>query len=100
MLARGCVVNGANVIIIDVNELALEEAKVELEHLASASLSSSPAQVTRSVRLLSGQMSSLTTAIAYAVISQARRESRRWWRGSKRILLHSMHWFIVREYVT
>ncbi|KAF4819801.1 Rhamnolipids biosynthesis 3-oxoacyl-[acyl-carrier-protein] reductase [Colletotrichum tropicale] len=37
MLARGCVVNGANVILIDINEKALADAKTELENLATSS---------------------------------------------------------------
>ncbi|KAK6227633.1 short-chain dehydrogenase [Colletotrichum tabaci] len=37
MLARGCVVNGANVILIDINERALSDTKTELESLATSS---------------------------------------------------------------
>lgn len=33
MLARGCAVNGANTILIDVNERSLEAAKTELQQL-------------------------------------------------------------------
>lgn len=43
MLARGCVVNGANAILIDVNEKALVAVKTELEGLASSS--SSPVEI-------------------------------------------------------
>ncbi|KAF4871558.1 Rhamnolipids biosynthesis 3-oxoacyl-[acyl-carrier-protein] reductase [Colletotrichum siamense] len=39
MLARGCVVNGANVILIDINEKALVDTKTDLENLATASTS-------------------------------------------------------------
>ncbi|KAK5177479.1 hypothetical protein LTR44_010096 [Exophiala sp. CCFEE 6388] len=39
MIARGCVVNGANTILIDVNEQALDETEKELEGLASSSSS-------------------------------------------------------------
>ncbi|GKZ62312.1 hypothetical protein AnigIFM49718_009396 [Aspergillus niger] len=34
MLARGCTVNGANTILIDVNERSLEETKTELQELS------------------------------------------------------------------
>ncbi|KAF5489144.1 Rhamnolipids biosynthesis 3-oxoacyl-[acyl-carrier-protein] reductase [Colletotrichum siamense] len=37
MLARGCVVNGANVILIDINEKALADTKTEVENLATSS---------------------------------------------------------------
>ncbi|KAF4892092.1 Rhamnolipids biosynthesis 3-oxoacyl-[acyl-carrier-protein] reductase [Colletotrichum fructicola] len=37
MLARGCVVNGANVILIDINEKALADTKTELESLTTSS---------------------------------------------------------------
>lgn len=37
MLARGCVVNGANVILIDINEKALAGVKTELDSLATSS---------------------------------------------------------------
>lgn len=33
MIARGCAVNGANTVLIDINENALAEVKTELEHL-------------------------------------------------------------------
>lgn len=35
MLARGCTINGANTILIDVNQNALEQVKAELQALAS-----------------------------------------------------------------
>lgn len=34
MLARGCTINGANTILIDVNKNALEQVKTELQGLA------------------------------------------------------------------
>lgn len=34
MLARGCVVNGANTILIDVNEVAMKEVEDETKKLA------------------------------------------------------------------
>lgn len=37
MIARGCAVNGANTVLIDINEKALAEVKAELEHLISQS---------------------------------------------------------------
>ncbi|CAK97306.1 hypothetical protein AnigIFM63604_006150 [Aspergillus niger] len=36
MLARGCTVNGANTILIDVNERSLEETKTELQELSQS----------------------------------------------------------------
>lgn len=36
MLARGCAVNGANTILIDINERALEAAKTELQQLSQS----------------------------------------------------------------
>jgi hypothetical protein len=35
MLARGCIINGANIILIDVNQNALEQVKAELQALTS-----------------------------------------------------------------
>lgn len=37
MLARGCVVNGSNVILIDIDEKALADIKTELESLTTSS---------------------------------------------------------------
>lgn len=51
MLARGCAVNGANVILIDVNEEALHDAKPELEGLSESSPGSNKIEVVTSVHL-------------------------------------------------
>jgi short-subunit dehydrogenase len=48
MLARGCIVNGANVILIDVNQDALAEVTAELHGLASPA---APVVITRFVWL-------------------------------------------------
>ncbi|EEU38885.1 uncharacterized protein NECHADRAFT_88900 [Fusarium vanettenii 77-13-4] len=45
MLARGCAVNGANVILIDVNEKALHDVKPELEGLFESSSGSNKIEV-------------------------------------------------------
>ncbi|KAH0421188.1 short-chain dehydrogenase [Colletotrichum camelliae] len=47
MLARGCVVNGANVILIDINDKALEATKTELESLAKSPDSNSEVVIIR-----------------------------------------------------
>ncbi|EQB51301.1 hypothetical protein CGLO_09172 [Colletotrichum gloeosporioides Cg-14] len=47
MLARGCVVNRANVILIDINETALADTKTELESLATSSNSDAEVVIIR-----------------------------------------------------
>lgn len=49
MIARGSVVNGANVILIDANGQALEETKSELEGLQGISRGAETAAVATSV---------------------------------------------------
>lgn len=49
MIARGSVVNGANVILIDIDEQALEETKSEIEGLRGISRGTETAAVVTSV---------------------------------------------------
>ncbi|CAI0647287.1 unnamed protein product [Colletotrichum noveboracense] len=47
MLARGCIVNGASIILIDINEKALADTKTELENLATSSNSDAEVVIIR-----------------------------------------------------
>lgn len=49
MLAKGCVINGANTILIDVNAQALELARTELKSLVESSEDSKTTEVLTSV---------------------------------------------------
>lgn len=51
MIARGCAVNGANTILIDVNEQALAETRSELEALRRSSSEPDSMKVLTSVDL-------------------------------------------------
>lgn len=80
MLARGCASNGANVILIDVNEKALHDVKPELEGLSESSSVSNKIEVATSVHihLTYDHDRLLTASTEYMPISQVRRVSRLW----------------------
>lgn len=100
MLARGCAVNGANTILIDVNERSLEAAKTELQQLSQSEELPPTSVITSVPHIYPAMTLCLSDCIGYMKTFPARQVSQQSSPRSSQFAIRLMPSYIAPQSVT